>query len=74
MVLSTNGRKIIKEIPRERILTETDGPFVQVEGEPARPAHVANAVAYLATAWKMPMEETCGIVAKNFMDLVDGNF
>jgi Tat protein secretion system quality control protein TatD with DNase activity len=47
---------------------------VQVEGEPARPAHVANAVAYLATAWKMPMEETCGIVAKNFMDLVDGNF
>ena len=37
MTQSENGRKIIDHIPIERILLETDGPFIKINSQPSTP-------------------------------------
>lgn len=36
MLASKNGRTLAARMPRERVLTESDGPFAHINGEPAR--------------------------------------
>lgn len=65
MIRSKNGQALIAEMPKDRVLTETDGPFVKVGKEPARPPHVADAVAHLATVWQVSPDEARAVVANN---------
>ena len=51
MLKSESGRKIVGAIPPERLLTETDGPFVQIQDSPARPQNVNLVVRHLAELW-----------------------
>ena len=67
MLRSENGRRVIAHLPKERVLTETDGPFVKAEGRPARPADVADAISSLAAVWGEDVENTAGIVESNLM-------
>lgn len=53
MIASARGRAIVSEIPRNRILMETDGPFVMVDRRPARPSDITRAAAGLAREWSM---------------------
>ena len=48
MLRSPNGHRLLQEIPEDRLLTETDGPFVQRDGEPIEPGDVAHAVDQIA--------------------------
>lgn len=48
MLLKSSHRKMVSELPGERLLTETDGPFVKFEGRPVVPVDVANTVSELA--------------------------
>ena len=48
MLRSPKHRKLVGELPADRLLTETDGPFVERHGRPARPRDVAGTVAELA--------------------------
>ncbi len=48
MLSSPTGEKLIKEIPFERILTETDGPFVERNGVSIPPGDVSGAVRLLS--------------------------
>ena len=48
MLASPNGRRILEEIPKNRLLTETDGPFVKRNGEPIPAADVLRAVEQIA--------------------------
>lgn len=48
MARSKRGRALIIDLPRERLLTETDGPFTQTQGRPASPADVHLAVEAIA--------------------------
>ena len=66
MTRSERGRAIIASLPRDRVLTESDGPFVEVHGVPARPTDVKHVLTYLADQWK--------IAAKEAEAIVDGNF
>lgn len=52
MLRSQNGRRLVAAVPRERILTESDGPFVTVDTGPATPASVDFVVAGLAALWE----------------------
>lgn len=56
MLIAKKSRDLVSHIPRERILTETDGPFAQVDGRSAMPWDVQRAVVYLADSWGMPVE------------------
>ena len=51
MTRSTSGQKIIAALPKERVVTETDGPWTKTGGRPCRPADVAGLVADLAARW-----------------------
>jgi TatD DNase family protein len=44
-------------MPRERILTETDGPFVKIDGRIVMPWDAQRASFELANMWKIPVEE-----------------
>ncbi len=40
---------------RERMLTESDGPFAQIEGRAAKPWDVEKALPVLAGLWSEPV-------------------
>jgi TatD DNase family protein len=45
MLRSPKHRELVGKLPVDRLLTETDGPFVERDGRPARPVDVASTVA-----------------------------
>lgn len=69
MIVSEQGRKLIGKLPRERILTESDGPFVEVSGRPAEPADVRLVVRYLATEWSLDEAAVRKQITANFQGL-----
>jgi TatD DNase family protein len=48
MMTKEKGRDMVATLPLERLLTETDGPFTQTDGRPARPVDVEATVSALA--------------------------
>ncbi len=54
MLAGDKGRALAAKMPRDRILTESDGPFAQLEGRAALPWDSERAVAILASLWAEP--------------------
>lgn len=71
MTRSTKGREIIARIPREQILSETDGPFVQVAGAAANPWDAVLVEQYLAKCWALSAEQVRAQVWSNFTQLIN---
>jgi TatD DNase family protein len=66
MTQSTNGLAILAELPRDRVLTETDGPFVKPDGVPQQPADAKNVLPVLAELWDVDEAEAQSTVLNNF--------
>ena len=58
MLASAKGRALAAAMPRDRILTETDGPFAQVDGSAALPWDCQLAVARLSDLWRLQPGDT----------------
>jgi TatD DNase family protein len=71
MLVSPNGNKIIEALPPERVLSETDGPFVRVGNRPAFPSDVQLVETNLATRWAMKELEVRAQIRRNFLRLVE---
>jgi len=69
MLAGEKGRALAARMPRERILTESDGPFSQVEGRSAWPWDVEKAVHGLAEIWSEPAEMVERALADNLKKL-----
>jgi TatD DNase family protein len=54
MLVSQRAKEFVLRMPRDRVLTETDGPFAQIEGKSAKPWDSQLAVKELAKLWSMP--------------------
>lgn len=66
MARSQRGRGLLCGMPRDRVLTETDGPFAKGEaGGTLRPGEVEEAVRALAQVWAMSPREADDVVAGN---------
>jgi TatD DNase family protein len=65
MMLSESGVRLVREMPPERVLTETDGPFVNVDGRPATPLRVADVIVGLARLWSVEAESAAATVRRN---------
>jgi len=65
MLASKNGRRIIAELPRDRVLTETDGPYTRHLGRPAAPHDLPDLITQLASFWRVDREETRALVFAN---------
>ena len=70
MIVSPNGQKIIANLPPERVLTETDGPFVKINGRAAIPSDVSLVEEYLSTLWNMEKRAVKTQIKENFLKLV----
>ncbi|MFI6425896.1 Qat anti-phage system TatD family nuclease QatD [Promicromonospora sp. NPDC050880] len=65
MLASAKGRAHIRDIPRSRVLLETDGPFTQRLGAPLQPWDVYSALGGVAQLWEMSEREATTIFQNN---------
>lgn len=70
MIRSKSGQQIIARIPAERVLTETDGPYVRMGSSPAKPWDVSRVEDYLAACWAVPVGDVRTRVWSNFRNLL----
>ena len=70
MIRSAKGQQIVARIPPERVLTETDGPYVSGQGRAATPTDVALVVEYLSSVWSASPQKVDRMVQVNFRRLL----
>ena len=61
-----------REIPNERILVETDAPYLSPEplrGRPNEPSHITHTVRYLSKLKNLSYEKLSNITTNNFFKL-----
>ncbi|MEH3146457.1 MAG: TatD family hydrolase [Methylobacterium frigidaeris] len=73
MLATERGRKLVRSLPADRLLTETDGPFTAEGGQPRRPSDVERAVTRLAEALQVPIEECRVSLLVNLKALSSGS-
>lgn len=69
MVTTQKGKSLLSLVPRDRILTETDGPYVKVGSRPAKPCDVKDVLCGIADVWGASAEDVEAQVTENFMQL-----
>ena len=61
---------LLDRIPRDRLLLETDGPFVTVEKRPAVPDDTLGVVRRVADLWDVADDEAAHVIYQNFRCLL----
>ena len=51
MLGTAQGRRLLNSMPRERLITESDGPFAQEHGHPVLPWQLGSAIRAIGEAW-----------------------
>jgi|LNFM01.2.fsa_nt_gb TatD DNase family protein len=74
MLAAEKSRTLVRHMPRDRILTETDGPFAQIEGRSAMPWDAQKATIELATLWEMSEFDIEQLLNNNLRRLVGNNY
>ncbi len=70
MTTTANGRRIIMRIPKDRLLTETDGPYTRYRGRESTPDSVQHVETHLASLWSESPEWVRRLVWSNFKSLL----
>ena len=70
MIRSKAGQARISRIPKNRILTETDGPFVKITGKPVKSNDVKTIIFYLAQLWNCSYSDADKVIKDNFKNLL----
>ena len=68
-------KEVAKKVPADRILVETDSPYlapVPKRGKPNRPAYVRYVAEYLAELRGEPLEQLAEATTRNFYALFEG--
>lgn len=73
MTKTQKGQAIIKSIPLERLLTETDGPFLKLNDSIINPPDVESVIIYLSSVHKKSMGAVKKIVKNNFLKIANIN-
>lgn len=63
MIRSDNGKKIIDELPKELVLTETDYPFIDN-------SNIHDVHMYLSNSWNCSLENVVQIIESNFQRII----
>jgi TatD DNase family protein len=71
MIRTKRWNEWILNLPREQVLTETDGPFARVDGRAAHPSDVNCVLDWLGVRWCCRREEAEQIVSTNFDRLLE---
>lgn len=70
MLASKKGKAIVNAMPRERIITETDGPFGIFRGRKLMPWDIKIALDQLSQLWNCSFQEADKIINDNFKMLL----
>lgn len=70
MLSKEKGRNLVAALPLERLLTETDGAFTQIDGRPARPVDVETTIDILANLRHLTPDVMAGAVQTNLRALL----
>lgn len=70
MIQSNRGRNLVSEIPLDRLLTETDGPFTQVGARAAAPGDVAGTVEALSELRQVPVDQLTARIRTTLRNLL----
>lgn len=70
MLVAEKARGLVRAMPKDRVLTETDGPFAQIAGESAKPWDAERATADLAEIWSMSHLDVDKLLHANLRALV----
>jgi TatD DNase family protein len=65
MLRGKRGRELTARMPKERVLTETDGPFAMVQGRALLPGEVGDAYIGLAQIWNCELGEVATRIRSN---------
>lgn len=70
MTCSDRGRALVAALPMARILTETDGPFIRINGHPAEPTDICVTTEAIAHIQNVPVHEITRTVQANLQTLL----
>ncbi len=70
MLRSPSRRDVVAALPADRLLTETDGPFVRIHNRTIRPADVKAAVQELAEVQGMTVDDMAALLVANLRSIV----
>lgn len=70
MLLSDRGQALVRSLPLELILTETDGPFTKFQGRQSTPRDIEGTIGMLSAALSMPSLVMTKKVEDNFHTVV----
>lgn len=71
MLSSINGKRVIAQVPRDRILIESDAPFTKYHGQVCSPMSVTLVYQRLASHWDVSFDEVVFCVKANFARIVN---
>lgn len=70
MTRTDRGRALITDLPLDRLLTETDGPFTQINDRPSEPADVKTTIGDIAGVRNLPVGTIAAAVRSNLCSLL----
>lgn len=71
MINSSSGQNIISAIPLNRLLTETDSPYVSINGVTSKPIDVKVVVRFLANFHHINEQNMEKQITENFYELIN---
>jgi TatD DNase family protein len=69
MIRSKKAVPLLQQLPPERVLLETDGPFARCGNRPASPADLPETLEHLARLWGRSISEVRTVVLRNQQQL-----
>jgi TatD DNase family protein len=70
MLAAEKGRVLAARMPRDRVLTESDGPFAQLNGVALMPWDVGRAFHELGEIWSLSPDEVEQNIYRNLKSLL----
>lgn len=73
MLGTERGKSLVKEMPNDKVLTETDGPFAKLNRKSIMPWDVQEATFQLSEVWQLRPEQTDVVLIANLKKLLGHN-
>ena len=71
MLKSANGRKLVAQMPRDRVVPESDGPFAKDKGAPIMPWEAMSVSSGVSAAWGISQTEAEVLLRSNSERLLE---
>jgi TatD DNase family protein len=70
MLSTMKGKELLKAMPKQKILTESDAPFARIDNRLITPFDMGHAEICIAETLRMPLLETKALIRENFLNLL----